>query len=290
VGRQAVRLGIDAGAAICAVDRAPIAQEGCEVRVMDLQDGSGLRSFLLNWNPDAVIHLAASGVSFGKHRLGDLLADNVLPLNTILEALHDCGRKAHLVVAGSGFEYHPEDRPLSESDPLGPRSLYGVSKVAATMLAGTFASRLPITVVRPFFVYGLGEREPRLVPYIIASALKKTPVELTPGGQVRDYLFVTDLAEGFWRVMANPPPLGAIRSVNLGGVSPMPLKNFVIILAELLQEQGMPADIRFGCKPYRPEEIMCYLADNSLLQRLCEWSPPTTVENGLRQTIHAMMP
>ena len=257
---------------------------------MDLQDGPSLRSFLLEWNPDAVIHLAAAGVSSGSPALGNFLAANVLPLNTILEALHDCGQKAHLVIAGSGFEYHPQNRPLSESDPLGPRSLYGVSKVAATMLAGTFASRLPITVLRPFFVYGPGEREPRLVPYVIASALRKTPVKLTPGGQVRDYLFVTDLAEGFWRVVANPPPLGEMRSVNLGGVSPMPLKNFVSILAELLQEYGMPVAIPLGCKAYRSEEMMYYVADNSLLQRVCQWSPPTTVEAGLRQTILAMMP
>src|SRR5207249_4422828 len=116
--------------------------------------------------PEAVLHLAAAGVAYGNSAITDLLTVNVAGLDGLLAAISEVGA-CPVVVAGSGFEYAPQEHAIGETDEIGPVCSYGVSKAAATLTANWYAGRMPITLLRIFSVFGAGEREPRLLPHIV---------------------------------------------------------------------------------------------------------------------------
>ena len=188
-----------------------------------------------------------------------------------------------MVCAGSGFEYAPLDRPRRESDPLLPNSAYGASKAAATDIASFYATRLPVTVLRPFSIYGAGEPAGRLAAYVIAKTRTGELVDLTPGEQRRDYAEVGDVAEAFWRALAQPPPLGVLRALNVSSGEVITLRAFVEGVADALRVAGFTPDLRFGARPYRSDEMMDYTADISLLRTTLGWTPSILLKTGLSQ-------
>src|SRR5271169_3258741 len=136
----------------------------------------------------------------------------------------------------------------------GPVTPYGISKAAAAFCAGIYATRMPITLLRTFNVYGLGEREPRLLPFIAASAKAGRVIELTDCEQVRDFVFVKDVAALFWRALECSPQDRQLRVLNVGSGSPAPLKQFVADVLEVLREKGLSPQAKFGVRPLRVGE------------------------------------
>ena len=252
----------------------------------DLRDADQVRRAVERARPEGVMHLAAAGVSAGSLTLPELLHANAVGTANLFEALEPLG-PIPVVMAGTAYEYRMEDRPLDEEQPLAPPTAYGVSKAAASLCAGWYARRRPVTILRLFNVYGVGEPLPRLIPAIIAASREGRPVELSACTQVRDYVYVEDVARLFWLALANPPEIGAPRIVNVGSGQPAPLRRYVDALADALREAGMEPDLRIGARPTRPGEPMLLAGDLTRLSRTFDWAPSTDFETGIRRTIGA---
>jgi nucleoside-diphosphate-sugar epimerase len=281
VGRHVLERGLALGVRLHALSRSEHHADGVEWWRGDLLDADAIKKILSAVRPHSIIHLAASGVEHGADRVRDVFSVNVEGLAVLLDAVKDAGINPHVVIAGSGFEYAPQDRPLREDDPLVPNSIYGVSKVAATHLARIYGTTIPITVLRLFSLYGPGEQEPRVVPYVVAQVKRGLPVELTPGEQVRAYTYVVDAAEGFWRALASPPSNLAYQVMNLASGNHTTLRAFLEALRLLLLERGLRPDLRFGARCYRSNELMNYTADIERLRMTLDWFPSTSLHAGL---------
>ena len=176
----------------------------------------------------------------------------------------------------------PTLRPMSLGEILDRTAqLYRTHFTLFVGIAAVYAGRMPITVLRPFSIYGRGESPGRLAPHIIAKARAGEPVDLTPGEQLRDYAGVTDVAEAFWRALAQPPAIGALRTLNVASGRMITLRAFVETLAEALRQAGFKPELRFGARSYRRDEMMNYTADISLLRDTLAWTPATPLESGL---------
>lgn len=243
------------------------------------------REILGRLRPDTIVHLAAAGVSYGSSDIAELIRTNVTPFAMMLEAASAMVNPPRVVAIGSGFEYQPIDRPRKETDPCLPNSLYGASKLSATAIAAAFASRLSITILRPFSLYGPFEPEGRLAPYLILSAFRGESIELTPGEQIRDYTEVSDVAEVIWRVVESPAASGVLRVLNVGSGLCVSLRSYVETIARCLSSYGFVPDIRFGARPYRKDEMMNYSADVSMLRSVIGWIPDTPLETGINRQI-----
>lgn len=280
VGRHVIQQGLALNVELHALSRTEKRSAGVRWWQGDLLHEDEIKHILSQVQSDGILHLAAGGVAYGAAHNRDVLQVNIEGLAILLDSVQEAGIGPHVVLAGSGFEYAPQDRPLREDDPIAPNSVYGVSKAASARLAHLYAARFPITVLRLFSLYGPGEQEPRVVPYVIAQTRRGLPVELTPGEQVRDYTYVKDAAEGFWRTLALRPVAPMCRVWNLASGVSITLRSFLETLDQCLAERGLTPDLRFGARPYRSDELMTYTADIARLCKALAWTPSTTLAVG----------
>jgi len=284
LGRNLVRAARAAGVRVVPMVR-PGTQgspEGAALE-LDVRDAAAWRTALSAIEPDAVVHLAGAGVRSGG-ALEELLEVNAVGLAVLARALVEDDRGTALVVAGTSFEYAPVDAPLLESAPVVPVSPYGVSKAAATAVARFYSEQLPTTVLRPFQIYGPGEPLPRLIPYVIDCAVRGVRAELGPGTNVRDFVYVDDVAEAFLRSLAVPPVKPGLRVLNVGTGVGTRLADMVGELARLLTERGLGPELRFGSRDDKGPE-RSYVADITALRENLRWMPQTALTEGLRQTV-----
>jgi dTDP-6-deoxy-L-talose 4-dehydrogenase (NAD+) len=95
---------------------------------------------------------------------------------------------------GTCFEYDVRSGYLSTETAIKPTSMYAASKAAAFLFLLQFfqLGRIEFAWARLFYLFGEGEKEQRLVPYIRSRLERSERVELTSGDQVRDFLDVKE--------------------------------------------------------------------------------------------------
>lgn len=95
---------------------------------------------------------------------------------------------------GTCAEYDTSAGLLAADTPLAPNTLYAACKAAAAQVLDHFfgADGISFAWCRVFYLYGEGEDERRLVPYIRGQLEAGKEVLLTRGDQVRDFLDVKD--------------------------------------------------------------------------------------------------
>jgi nucleoside-diphosphate-sugar epimerase len=255
---------------------------------VDIGDREATRRAIREVQPEAILHAASSGVT-EKADLLVMLRSNAVGTDNVLSAAKSLKEPPPVVIAGSGYEYAPQPRPLTEDDPMHPASPYGISKAAATFCAANYSAEIPITLLRVFNVYGPGERLPRLLPYIVENARHGKPIELTSCEQVRDFVYVRDIASIFWRALECMPEDGHLRILNIGSGSAVPLKNFVCTVIRVLVKQGIRAHLEFGARPYRTGEPMYYAANTNRLAAVLGCTPRTPLEVGITETVAALV-
>lgn len=261
LGGQVARQGLAAGVALHSLGRSA-GPGGTTHHQADLTDRAAVVRAVTQLAPQAVIHCAAPGVAFGSTALDEMLTVAVLGTANLLDACAAQAAPPRVVLVGSGFEYALADQPVAEEWPLVPAgSRYGAAKAAGAVVAGAYADRLPLALLRPFHIYGAGESVRRLGPFIIAQARAGVPVELTPGAQLRDFLHVDDCAAMLWAMLAALDDAPGLELCNLGTGQPIMLRQFINGLIGELAERGIAADCRIGALPYRSGEPMVSLPD-----------------------------
>jgi len=163
-----------------------------------------------SWDGDfnVLIHLAAAtSVAFASDP-GRAFSVNLGGVLNVLEACRQ--RNASMVFPSTCGVYRPLDTgPVSEDHPVEGRTPYAASKLMGEMLCQSYASHygVPCCVLRFFNVYGGGQQEPFLVPYIIRSALEGSPAAIKHPDSARDFVHVDDVVDAL---------LGAAVSINSG--------------------------------------------------------------------------
>ena len=263
LGWHVARQGLAAGVEVHCLGRLP-GPEGSHHHPADLVHRDEVSAAVAAVQPQAVIHCAAPGVAFGAAPLADMLAVAVLGTEALLDACASLADRPPVVLVGSGFEYVPVGQAVDESWPIIPAgSHYGAAKAAAACTAGAFADRLALTLLRPFHIYGAGEAERRLGPFLIARARAGEPVDLTACEQLRDFLHVDDCAAMLWAALAASDAAPGLKLFNLGSGEQIMLRTFVEALVAELSGHGVAAQCRIGALPYRASEPMVSLPELS---------------------------
>jgi nucleoside-diphosphate-sugar epimerase len=196
VGRHILKVLLDKGCDVRVIVRSPkkIAEEDSRrIDSVILTDNLFLESdqFLLKAfaGVDTVIH-AAWYVKHQDYLTSDVNLECVQGTLNIARVAASTGIK-RFVGIGTCLEYRLTDQGISVDDKLEPKFLYAACKASVFLiLEQIFKNQIDFLWCRIFYLYGEGEGESRLFPYIRQKLLEKQPVHLTDGSQIRDYLDV----------------------------------------------------------------------------------------------------
>ena len=284
VGWEVVRRAAALGHQVTALDRdSHRLQEvarglpGVSIESLDISRRDLLSALLERVRPDALIHLAwyANPQDYLTSRANlDSLQMTVGLIDSVLQA--GCRR---IVVGGSCVEYAPQARPLVETDPSEPRTLYGTCKFASWQLCRMLAkeSGAELAWARIFHIHGPREDPRRLLPWVARQLRSGASVPLTGGHQIRDHLHVSDVASALMAILESGS--GGIYNVCSG--EPVGLRTVLEIVGDLMEKTSQ---LHFGELPYGPNDTM-FLAGNSSRLRSLGWLPQFNLRDGLADAL-----
>ena len=140
---------------------------------------------------DTVIHVAWD-VEPGKYLESSKNIDCLLGTLAMAQGAVIAGVRRFIGI-GTCFEYDLSYRSLSIETPLKPLTPYAGAKTAAFTALSNWLPPQGVEFVwcRLFYLYGEGEDERRLVPYLRSKLAAGEKVELSSGTQIRDFLDVS---------------------------------------------------------------------------------------------------
>lgn len=289
IGRALVeRLVGDGHEVTCLVRAAGRTPAGtCEL-VIDALDETGLRAVPVEGPFDTLYHLAAYGVRPEQRDATAMARTNVSGTIALTGAAKRWGVSG-IVYAGSCSEYADPlaHRPVEEGDPLTSTALYGASKAAAGTIGRAMAENLGIgfSWMRLFGTYGPGEADYRLIPYLIGRLDRRDEVDLTPGAQARDFLHVDDVVEGLIAAAEITRP-GRTGIFNLCSAQPATVRQVAEKVADALDRPRTL--LRFGARPYRPDELMWLVGNGTRLREATGWRPRIGLDDGIASMVVAL--
>jgi UDP-glucose 4-epimerase len=257
----------------------------------DVRDRAALEAALRSSGATAVVHFAglkAVGES-GEQPLR-YYDNNVVGTLRLLEAMQTCGVRA-LVFSSSATVYGtPQFLPYTEAHPVAPTNPYGRTKLMVEdMLRDAFASDATwqFALLRYFnpvgaHVSGLIGEDPQgipnnLMPFVAQVAVGKlahlnvfgNDYPTPDGTGVRDYIHVTDLAEGHLRAlqwMARTPQAGQCQAFNLGaGVG------YSVLELVAAFEQASGQRVPYQIQARRAGDLPSYHANAELAHQVLCW-------------------
>lgn len=228
---------------------------------------------------DVIFHLAAVGVVGDGIDVRDLVTGNVDGTMAVLLASERL--RSRLVYCGSCFEYGAGARWTEDALPE-PTTEYGAAKAAGWLLANAFARRtgLEVVSVRPFTMYGPMEPPVRLVPSVVRRALAGQPIDLTPGDQARDFVYVEDVADAFIAAATSDAAVGGTFNICTG--SAVTVRE---VVQRVLRCTDSRSEARFGALSYRSTELSILSGDPSRARDILGWRSRVSLDEGLARTI-----
>jgi dTDP-glucose 4,6-dehydratase len=257
-----------------------------DLEQVDIADTPRLTQAVLDFQPNAIVHCAASGVRPSRIGWFDLIRLNVTASVALFEASCEVDR-CHFIHMSTGLVYGEQNRPCREGDPIDTLHPYGASKAAADCLLRAGAEQLKrhLTVVRPFSFTGLHDGGDRLFPSLLRSALKGEPFSMSAGTQIRDFCAVQDVAEAVCLILEEGTLPG--RDVfNLGSGLSISLRG---IVGSVCRQLGLEVELRLGEMPFHPYEPMNLVADIHLANSL-GWKPRTNLAYAVWQLARSQFP
>ncbi len=197
--------------------------------------------------------------------------------------------KAKIFQASTSEVYgDPEVHPQTESyvghvNPIGPRSCYDEGKRCAETLFFDYRRQhgLNIKVARIFNTYGprMHPNDGRVVSNFIVQALKGGPITIYgDGDQTRSFCYVSDLIDGFIRLMDTPDDFTG--PVNLGNPGEFTIRE---LAEKILEMTGSRSELVF--KPLPMDDPRQRQPDITLAREQLGWEPKIKLADGLAKTI-----
>jgi dTDP-6-deoxy-L-talose 4-dehydrogenase (NAD+) len=158
-------------------------------------------------------------------------------------------RVRRFVGIGTCVEYDLAGGLVSVDTPLRPATPYAGAKAAAFMALSQWLPSQDVQFAwcRLFYLYGEGEDERRLVPYLRSKLAAGEPASLTSGNQVRDFLDVREAG----RLIAEIALSNKQGPANVCSGIPVTVRQ---LAAQIADEYGRRDLLAFGARPDDPLE------------------------------------
>jgi len=287
IGSHVSRVLLEAGHQVTVFDnlargRRDLVPAGAAFVQADLADEAAVTEALRGH--DAVIHLAGYlEVAVSVQKPVEFAVNNIVNSVKLLESMRRAG-VGKIVFSSSATVYGvPKRLPLREDDPLGMQANpYGATKVSVEVFLGVYHKLYGFDCIalRYFNPYGpneLCDPETHAVPNIVRAALERRPIPMYwKGEQVRDYIYVEDLA----RAHVQPLSVTGFEVFNVGSDVGTKVIDIVHTVSRILGYEAPIDDLG-----ERAGDVEASYASSEKLRTQLGWAPRVDLEEGLRRTI-----
>jgi len=254
-----------------------------ELILMDLANGFDI----CNWEQvkhitgiDAIIHLAnLSFVPASYDQPKKFYESNYLSTLNMLEL---CRTNHAKMIFFSSYVYgHPQYQPIDEKHPIQAFNPYAQTKVICESLCEGYNRdfQVPVTIFRPFNIYGIGQNPDFLIPTIIQQA-KKGSIVIKDDRPKRDYIHVKDIVEAVIAAIDSKTS-PTLKTYNLGTGISYSVKEIVEQVRDLYNSK-----INYQClNEIRQNEVMDTVADIRKIKTELKWEPKISITEGLKMMI-----
>jgi len=267
----------------------------------DIGDRALAESLLAEHRPRAIVNFAAeSHVDRSIDGPAEFVQTNVVGTLVLLEAardywksLPDAERATFRFLHVSTDEVYGslgETGYFTETTPYAPNSPYSASKAASDHLVRAFHHTygLPVLTTNCSNNYGPYQFPEKLIPLMILKAVAGEPLPVYgDGGNIRDWLFVTDHCAAISRVLE----AGRVgETYNVGGDAERRNIDVVretcrLVDARAPRADGLSRESQMTFVKDRPGHDRRYAVDTGKIRQELGWRPQVSFEQGLAQTV-----
>lgn len=258
-----------------------------QISVTDIRDREAIRHLVKG--QDIIFNLAGQ-VSHNESLNNPFLdADiNYIGHLNVLECVRRNAPDAVVLFAGSRLQFgRIEGNPVDESHPLRPRTPYALNKTAAENMYLFYNQihQLRCVVFRIANPYGprsqMKHSKYSIVNWIIRQAMENQVIKVFGDGlQLRDYIYVEDLAEAFIRASVSARCMGKVFNVGSGvGTRFRDMVETIMHIAK-----GGTVEFVPWPKDYINVETGDYVTDITSIRDAIGWKPATDFPTGLELT------
>ncbi len=232
---------------------------------------------------DAVVNFAAeSHVDRSIDDPSAFVRTDVEGVRVLLEEFRkEPSRKMFLQVSTDEVYGSVETGRSSEDHRLDPRSPYSASKAGGELLAMSYFTTfgVPVTVTRASNNYGPYQYPEKLIPLFITNAFQRQPLPLYgDGGNMRDWMYVTDHCAGLLAVLEKGRP-GRVYNIGAGEE-----KTNREVTYAILEATGSPDSLIRHVED-RPGHDRRYALDISRAETELGWKPLVGFGEGMERTV-----
>lgn len=207
----------------------------------------------------------------------------------VLEIVRKVNPKVKILYSGTRMQYGKIEKiPVPEDHPQRPLSPYALNKSAAENLY-LFYNRIyhiPVVVFRITNPYGprgqIKHHKYCIVNWFTRLAIEGEKITIYgDGNQLRDYLFIDNLAEAFIKAGINPAADGQV--FNVGSGQGTTFKEMVETVVETAGS-GSIVHVPWPAN-YINVETGDFVADISKIQKCLDWQPDISLKDGIKCTV-----
>lgn len=252
--------------------------DGYEVHQITRHDGDITRISFPQMDVSHVFHLAAlTSVPNSWVNSLDYYRVNILGTANVLEY---CAKSRTPLTFLSTYVYgQPVHNPIDENHPVNPNSPYALSKVMCEEVCAFYHKcfGVPVTIFRPFNIYGFGQNQTFLIPTIINQLLDNDVMkvalrDLTPS---RDYIYVDDVIRA---LMLSIDGNTVIRTYNIASGCSYTVKEVYDIIQEVC---GIHKPL-INTDKKRHNEVELIVGSTDLIFNQLNFQPLTSFRLGIR--------
>lgn len=233
-------------------------------------------------SPDECYHLASSSfVSYNFEDEASIVASNFNATHSLLSTLKELAPRCRTYFAGSSEMFgSARAAPQNEATPFNPRSVYGISKLAAFHLARNYREHHKMFVAAGIlYNHESPRRGHQFVTRKISSAVAKIKLGLAHGlplGNLdarRDWGYAPDYVRAMHAMLQRPRPEDYVIATGVSRT----VREFLraaFSVVDLDYERFVTVDQSY----FRPSEAVELRGDAALARKELGWAPSKTFE------------
>lgn len=235
-------------------------------------------------NVDLIIHLAANARVYDLIKNPDLALENMVTTFNVV----DFARKSNSdIIFSSSREVYGNsvDENLITEDKAKielSESPYSASKIGAEALIHSYRKTfgLNFVIVRFSNVYGMYDVSDRVIPLWIRQALKNENIVIYGANKILDFTYIDDAVNGVIKAIERFEQIKT-ETFNIASHGKGKALTYVAHkIIELLESES-----KITIKENRPGEVCKFQADISKAEKLLDYKPKVSIEEGLVRTI-----